>query len=44
MIELDQIKYELSDVEQELKELGASLKPEILEARVSEINGIMEQD
>ncbi|MBE6036099.1 MAG: peptide chain release factor 2 [Clostridiales bacterium] len=44
MIELDQIKYELSDVEQDLKELGASLKPETLEARVSEINGIMEQD
>ena len=44
MIELDQIKYELSDVAEELKELGASLKPELLEARVTEINGIMEQD
>jgi peptide chain release factor 2 len=43
MVALDQIKYELNQYTDPLKELGASLSLDNKKLRVEEIEGIMEE-
>ena len=44
MVALDQIKYELNQYTDPLKELGSSLSLDSKKLRVEEIEGIMEEE